>query len=72
MALIKLLNIPYFITAMAKGGISEQVNNKYGGIYGGRASTDNVRLEVENADLALIIGYYPVRLTHPQDNMPPC
>lgn len=61
-ALIELLNIPYFITAMAKGGISERLTNKFGGVYGGGASTEGVRTAVENSGLILFIGYYPVCL----------
>ena len=59
-ALISLLNIPYFITAMSKGGISERVNGKFGGVYGGGASVEEVRLAVEKSELVLFIGYYPV------------
>lgn len=59
-ALISLLNIPYFITAMSKGGISERINGKFGGVYGGGASVEEVRLAVEKSELVLFIGYYPV------------
>lgn len=59
-ALIELLNIPYFITAMSKGGISERINGKFGGVYGGGASVEEVRLAVEKSELVLFIGYYPV------------
>lgn len=58
-ALIELLNIPYFITAMSKGGISERINGKFGGVYGGGASVEEVRLAVEKSELVLFIGYYP-------------
>lgn len=58
--LIKLLDLPYFITAMSKGGVSERLNSKFGGVYGGHASTDGPRLAVENAGITLFIGYYPV------------
>ncbi|PMB72278.1 Pyruvate decarboxylase isozyme 3 [Beauveria bassiana] len=37
--LVKLLKIPYFSTGMPKGGISETIDGKFGGIYGGGAST---------------------------------
>ncbi|KIN07253.1 hypothetical protein OIDMADRAFT_36813 [Oidiodendron maius Zn] len=55
-ALIELLNIPYFITAMSKGGISERINGKFGGVYGGGASVEEVRLAVEKSELVLFIG----------------
>jgi pyruvate decarboxylase len=60
-ALIEILGIPYFITAMSKGGISERLG-KFGGVYGGGASTEDVRTAVESAGLILFIGYYPVYL----------
>lgn len=59
--MIELLKIPYFITSMSKGGISEQIGGKFGGVYGGGASTEAVRTAVEKADLVLSIGTYPVR-----------
>ena len=59
-ALIKLLNVPYFITSMSKGGISERINGKFGGVYGGGASVEEVRLAVEKSELVLFIGNYPV------------
>ncbi|KAK9369637.1 thiamine diphosphate-binding protein [Lipomyces kononenkoae] len=55
--LIKLLQIPYFITAMSKGGISEALGC-FGGVYGGGASIDEVRRYVEESDLVLFIGSY--------------
>ncbi|KAK9327184.1 thiamine diphosphate-binding protein [Lipomyces starkeyi] len=55
--LIKLLQIPYFVTAMSKGGISEALGC-FGGVYGGGASTDDVRRAVEGSDLVLFIGSY--------------
>lgn len=64
-ALIKLLDLPYFITSMSKGGISERLNSKFGGVYGGHASTEGPRLAVENAGVALFIGYYPVCIALP-------
>ena len=59
-ALIELLDIPYFVTAMSKGGISERLKGKFGGVYSGGASTEGVRSAVENSGLILFIGYYPV------------
>lgn len=59
-ALIELLNIPYFITSMSKGGISERINGKFGGVYGGGASVEGVRRAVEKSELVLFIGNYPV------------
>ena len=57
--LIKVLKIPYFVTAMSKGGISEGLGS-FGGVYGGGASTDAIRTAVERADLVLFVGSYLV------------
>lgn len=59
-ALIELLKIPYFTTAMSKG-FTERIGGKYGGIYGGGASPEGVKQGVEDSDLVIIIGHYPVR-----------
>lgn len=59
-ALVKLLKIPYFGTAMSKGGVSEGIEGRFGGIYGGGASTKEVKDAVESAALALFLGHYPV------------
>jgi pyruvate decarboxylase len=45
---------------MSKGGIGERINGKFGGVYGGGASTEGVRQAVEKSDLVLFIGNYPV------------
>ncbi|KAK9319254.1 thiamine diphosphate-binding protein [Lipomyces orientalis] len=55
--LIKLLQIPYFVTPMSKGGISEALE-RFGGVYAGGASIDDVRYNVEKSDLVLFIGSY--------------
>ncbi|KAK9365562.1 thiamine diphosphate-binding protein [Lipomyces kononenkoae] len=55
--LIKLLQIPYFVTPMCKGGISEALGS-FGGVYAGVSSTDDVRSYVEKSDLVLFIGSY--------------
>lgn len=58
-ALVNLLKIPYFTTAMSKG-FSEDITGLYGGIYGGGASPEDVKQGVEGSDLVMIIGHYPV------------
>jgi pyruvate decarboxylase len=63
--LIESLKIPYFVTAMSKGGISERLVGKFGGVYCGRASTEVVRTAVQRAELVLFIGYYPVSVLLP-------
>ncbi|KAK9235102.1 thiamine diphosphate-binding protein [Lipomyces kononenkoae] len=55
--LIKLLQIPYFVTGMSKGGISEALG-RFGGVYGGGASVPGVKRYVEALDLVLFIGSY--------------
>lgn len=50
---------------MSKGGISERLNSKFGGVYGGHASTEGPRLAVEDSGAAFFIGYYPVRILTP-------
>ncbi|KAJ5613930.1 hypothetical protein N7528_007584 [Penicillium herquei] len=57
-ALVELLKIPYFATAMSKG-FPENLGGKFGGIYGGGASTEGTKYGVENSDLVVIIGHYP-------------
>ncbi|KAK9311534.1 hypothetical protein V1524DRAFT_418910 [Lipomyces starkeyi] len=42
---------------MSKGGISEALGC-FGGVYGGGASTDDVRRAAEGSDLVLFIGSY--------------
>ncbi|KAH8807860.1 putative pyruvate decarboxylase [Xylogone sp. PMI_703] len=56
--LIKTLAVPYFVTAMSKGGISERLG-LFGGVYAGGGSTAGVRAAVEDADLILFVGSYP-------------
>ncbi len=57
--LIKTLSIPYFVTSMSKGGISERLG-KFGGVYGGAGSFAAVKSGVETSDLVLFVGRYPV------------
>jgi TPP-dependent 2-oxoacid decarboxylase len=45
---------------MSKGGISERLGGFFGGVYEGGGSTEGVRTAVEQADLVLFIGTYPV------------
>lgn len=49
-------------------GVSERIGCKFGGIYGGGASTEEVKKVVENADLVWFLGRYPV--SDPLNNMP--
>lgn len=63
-SLVKLLKVPYFATPMSKGGVSETIKGKFGGIYSGGASTEGVKKAVETADLVLYLGNYPVSLRH--------
>jgi TPP-dependent 2-oxoacid decarboxylase len=45
---------------MSKGGISERIEGKFGGVYSGGASTEGVKKAVETANLVLFLGNYPV------------
>ncbi|KAL6929875.1 hypothetical protein ACO0SA_001279 [Hanseniaspora valbyensis] len=53
--LIKLTNIPVFVTPMGKGAIDEQLE-KFGGIYVGTMSSPEVKEYVDSADLVICIG----------------
>ena len=56
--LIDTTNLPFFTTLMSKGCISER-HPRYGGLYGGSASKEDVKTAVESAECVLWIGNYP-------------
>jgi pyruvate decarboxylase len=57
--LIELTGLPYFVTTMGKGSVSEHLNS-YGGVYCGVASNPEVKKAVESSDCILWLGNYPV------------
>jgi pyruvate decarboxylase len=57
--LIEITGFPYFVTAMGKGSIPENLPN-FGGIYGGGASWPEINNVVESSDCVLWLGNYPV------------
>lgn len=60
-SLIEATKSLYFTTGMSKG--FDESMPTFGGVYGGFASTKEVREAVESADCVLWIGAYNVR-TH--------
>ncbi|KAF4629594.1 hypothetical protein G7Y89_g8550 [Cudoniella acicularis] len=56
--LVKATGIPYFMTAMGKGAITESLPS-FGGIYEGAGSVDGARIAVEASDCILWLGNYP-------------
>ncbi|CCK72978.1 alpha-keto acid decarboxylase family protein KNAG_0M01250 [Huiozyma naganishii CBS 8797] len=53
--LIDMTQFPAFVTPMGKGTIDER-NPRFGGVYVGTLSNENVRNAVESADLILSVG----------------
>ncbi|KAH9890869.1 pyruvate decarboxylase [Xylariomycetidae sp. FL2044] len=53
--LIDKTQLPVFVTPMGKGAINES-HPSYGGVYGGDASSPEVKKAVESSDLVLSIG----------------
>lgn len=41
-------------------GFPETIGGRFGGIYGGGASTEGTKRGFEESDLVVIIGHYPV------------
>ena len=41
-------------------GFPETIGGRFGGIYGGGASTEGTKRGFEQSDLVMIIGQYPV------------
>ena len=59
--LAEITGLPYFATAMGKGGPNEDLPN-FGGTYMGGGSTEAVRKAVEDdSDLVLYLGSLRVR-----------
>jgi len=61
-SLIESTGYPYFITAMAKGSVSEHLPT-YGGVYGGAGSFPEIKNIVESSDCVLWLGNYPVSIS---------
>lgn len=56
---ITATDLPYFVTSMSKGSVTEHYQS-YGGVYGGAGSIPPVRKAIETSDLILWVGNYPV------------
>lgn len=57
--LAEVTKMPYFTTAMGKGGPNEDLRN-FGGVYQGAGSTPKIREAVEGSDCVLWLGSFRV------------